>query len=220
MLASLSKSYYVFLTNDVQLHDVIGFVVSNGVLSLDTTFNICKNWITNSCYHNQRLQNNVYQHPVLLGHSLIHCDSSRYGNLKRFCRPDTWSKASFMCLSSAKNDAQKIRELVRQKGALKNIICDIYGHTYGGVKELGLVDSTNMDDFQIKLESLKSVWDNLCPGFRQWFSKKWAPFLRKASLKVHEQVSKYRECIKTIRLNSNNSGKKWSSPIKNQLWQT
>ena len=71
-----------------------------------------------------------------------------------------------------KNDAQKIRELVRQKGALKNIICDIYGHTYGGVKELGLVDSTNMDDFQIKLESLKSVWDNLCPGFRQWFSKK------------------------------------------------
>ena len=52
-----------------------------------------------------------------------------------------------MHLSSAKNDAQKIRELVRQKGALKNIISDIYGRNYRGVKELGLVDSTDIDDF-------------------------------------------------------------------------
>ena len=81
-----------------------------------------------------------------------------------------------MCLSSAKNDAQKIKELVRQKGALKNIICDIYRRNYGGVKELGLVDSSDIDHFQIKLESLKSVWDNLCPGFHKWFSKKRAFF--------------------------------------------
>ena len=60
-----------------------------------------------------------------------------------------------------KNDAQKIQKLICQKGALKIIIC----RNYGGVKELGLVNSTDMDDFQIKLESLKSVWDNLCPGF-------------------------------------------------------
>ena len=59
-----------------------------------------------------------------------------------------------------------MRELVCQKRALKNIIWDIYGHNYGGVKKLGLADSTNIDDFQIKLESLKSVWDNLCPGFQ------------------------------------------------------
>ena len=59
-----------------------------------------------------------------------------------------------------------MRELVCQKRALKNIIWDIYGHNYGGVKKLGLANSTNIDDFQIKLESLKSVWDNLCPGFQ------------------------------------------------------
>ena len=52
-----------------------------------------------------------------------------------------------MCLSSAKNDAQKILELVCQKGALENIICDIYGQNYGGVKELGKVDSNNINDF-------------------------------------------------------------------------
>ena len=52
-LASLSKSYYVFLANNVQLHDVdCFFCKQNGVLSLDTTFNLCKNWITNSCYYN------------------------------------------------------------------------------------------------------------------------------------------------------------------------
>ena len=85
-----------------------------------------------------------------------------------------------MHLSSTKNDAQKIRELVRQKGALKNIICDIYGRNYGGVKELGLVDSTDIDDFRIKLESLKSVWDNLCPGFHKWFSKNRASFFEQS----------------------------------------
>ena len=34
-----------------------------------------------------------------------------------------------------RNDALKIRELVCQKGALKNIICDTYGRNYGRVKE-------------------------------------------------------------------------------------
>ena len=48
-----------------------------------------------------------------------------------------------------RNDALKIRELVCQKGALKNIIGEIYGHNYGGVKELGLVDSTDIDDLRI-----------------------------------------------------------------------
>ena len=72
-LASLSKSYYVFLANDVQLHDVDWFCCKqNGVLSLDTTFNLCKNWITDSCYHNQRLQNRDGQHMVFLGPTLIH----------------------------------------------------------------------------------------------------------------------------------------------------
>ena len=86
-----------------------------------------------------------------------------------------------MCLSfSEKNDAQKIRELFRQKGAVKNIICDIYDRNYGGVKELGLVDSTDIYDFQIKLESLKSVWNNLCPGFQKWFSKKRAFFFEQS----------------------------------------
>ena len=48
------------------------------------------------------------------------------------------------------------------------------------MKELGLVDSTDIYDFQIKLESLKSVWNNLCPGFQKWFSKKRAFFFEQS----------------------------------------
>ena len=70
-----------------------------------------------------------------------------------------------MCLSSSKYDAQKIQELFRQNGTLKNIIFDICGRNYGGAKELGLADSTDIDNFRIKLESVKCVWVNLYPGF-------------------------------------------------------
>ena len=41
--------------------------------------------------------------------------------------------------------------------------------------------------------------------------KSYLPFFSRASLKVHEEVSKYRECFTIIRLNPNTSGKKWSS---------
>ena len=36
------------------------------------------------------------------------------------------------------------------------------------------------DDFRIKLESLKSVWDNLLPDFHKWFSKNRAFFLEQS----------------------------------------
>ena len=41
------KSYQVFLGNDVQLQDVELFCCDNdGVLSVDTTFNLCDSWVT------------------------------------------------------------------------------------------------------------------------------------------------------------------------------
>ena len=79
-----------------------------------------------------------------------------------------------------KIDADKIRELVSQKVAFKNIICDIYGRNYGGVNVVGLVDLTDINDSRIKLESLKSAWDNLCPGFHKWFPKNRASFFEQS----------------------------------------
>ena len=58
----------------------------------------------------------------------------------------TYLKLLLCSLHLQKSDAQKIRKLVCQKGALKNIICDIYDRNYGGVKKLGPVDSIDIDD--------------------------------------------------------------------------
>ena len=72
MSASLSESYYVFLVNDVQLHDEDWFCCKQiGILFLDTMFN---QWVTNFCYYNQQLKNSDRQDLVFLGTSL----SKRY----------------------------------------------------------------------------------------------------------------------------------------------
>ena len=167
-MANLSKNYYVFLAKDVQLHDVDWFCCKqNGVLSLDTTFNLCKNCITDSCSYNQRLQNSDSQHPVFLFPALIHFQKNAFIFLRftlEMCslqlnirnlnaigtNQDMAIYRGFaaqipdlkllLCVYHLRiNDAQKIREHVRQKRSLRNIICDIYGRDYGGVKKLGLV---------------------------------------------------------------------------------
>ena len=168
MMANLSKNYYVFLAKDVQLHDVDWFCCKqNGVLSLDTTFNLCKNCITDSCSYNQRLQNSDSQHPVFLFPALIHFQKnaviflrftlemcSLQLNIRNLNAIGTNQDMAIyrgfvaqipdlkflLCVYHLRiNDAQKIREHVRQKRSLRNIICDIYGRDYGGVKKLGLV---------------------------------------------------------------------------------
>ena len=47
MISITGKSYQVFLDKDVQLQDVELFCCNNdGVLSVDTTFNLCDSWVT------------------------------------------------------------------------------------------------------------------------------------------------------------------------------
>ena len=41
----------VFLGNDVQIADINK---GNGILSIDTTYNLCDNWLTDSSYKNKR----------------------------------------------------------------------------------------------------------------------------------------------------------------------
>ena len=43
------------------------------VLGIDTTFNLCNLWVTDSCYRNKRLVNNVWgENPNFLAPSLFH----------------------------------------------------------------------------------------------------------------------------------------------------
>ena len=66
------------------------------------------------------------------------------------------------------------------KNEYLKISFNICGRNYGGMKELGIVDSTDIDDFRIKLESLKSVWDNLSPGSYKRFFEKRASFFEQS----------------------------------------
>ena len=69
----LHNSYYMFIANDVQLNYVAFFCVDeNGVLSIERAFNLCSNWITDTCYKNTGLETQNGKHPFLLEPILIH----------------------------------------------------------------------------------------------------------------------------------------------------
>ena len=61
----------VFLGNDVQIGDINKFCCQrNGILSIDATYNLCDNWLTDSSYKNKRLLSNAGR--PFLGPSIIH----------------------------------------------------------------------------------------------------------------------------------------------------
>ena len=71
-----NNAYYVVLKTDKQIKDIVKFccVEQNAsVLGIDTTFNLCDMWLTDTCYRNKRLINpRTNAHPVFLGPILIH----------------------------------------------------------------------------------------------------------------------------------------------------
>ena len=78
-ISCLSQSYYAFLGDDTQLNDIVKFCCDeNGVLSIDTTYNLCNSWVTDSCYHNTRLESNDGKHPICLGPAIIHFEKSAF----------------------------------------------------------------------------------------------------------------------------------------------
>ena len=78
-ISCLSQSYYAFLGDDTQLNDIVKFCCDeNGVLSIDTTYNLCNSWVTDSYYHKTRLESSDGKHPVFLGPAIIHFEKSAF----------------------------------------------------------------------------------------------------------------------------------------------
>jgi len=50
-------------------------------------------------------------------------------------------------------------------------MADIYGSQSDVLLQSGLADAEDEHDFDVKLDSLKSVWDKAAPGFQEWFPK-------------------------------------------------
>ena len=170
-VSCLRNSYYIFLGTNVQLEDIAQFCCEKeNVLCIDTTFNLCENWVSDPCYNNIRLETSEGKNPIFMGPAMIHFNKEEFTFSRFICEMCTYNpgikelkfigtdleKAIFngfayqiaglkvlLCvLHLQKNDKAKLSEL-SPKGStpsIKRILADIYGRRYGTIKVLGLAD--------------------------------------------------------------------------------
>jgi len=188
--------YFVTAFNDDQIKDINEFCSSKSTpLVMDTTFDICNLWLTDTAYQNLRLLNRAIQHPWFYGPSLFHMKKSNEtfagfamdmlvsSNMisPKFLGTDM-EKAMFGGFSKifpdlkhllcVKHLSDRDNRKLTNIGARYNtrILSDIYGCNDGITRELGLASAEDADDFKAKLLSLEESWNNLAPGFHDWFS--------------------------------------------------
>ena len=68
-VSCICYSFYVFLGTIIQLSDVTKLqncCDMDEVLCIDTTFNLCEYWLTDTCYRNLRLETKEGKNPILL----------------------------------------------------------------------------------------------------------------------------------------------------------
>ena len=61
----LNQSYYGYIATDTQLNDTVQLccVVNKVLFVVDTTFNLCKTWLSDTYYKNATLENVEEKHP-------------------------------------------------------------------------------------------------------------------------------------------------------------
>ena len=73
------------------------------------------------------------------------------------------------CLKHVKDSIEnKLRDLQFNKTRIREIMCDIFGVIGDGVKEIGLADAADTDDFFKKLMPLEKKWKSLESGHRSF----------------------------------------------------
>ena len=73
------------------------------------------------------------------------------------------------CLKHVKDSIEnKLPNLQFNKTGIKEIMCDIFGMIGDGVKEIGLADAADTDDFFKKLIPLEKKWINFESGHRSF----------------------------------------------------
>ena len=87
-------SCYSFISTDTQIKDIAQFCCADGnVLSVATTFNLCINWLTDTCYNNIRLETLEGKHLIYFGPCLLHFtkDAFTFNRFfKEMCSFDQW----------------------------------------------------------------------------------------------------------------------------------
>ena len=189
--------YLVTAYSDAELNDIETFCFNgNNVLLLDTTFDVCDIWLSDTAHQNRRLVNDKLEHPWFFGPILFHMKKTPEA-FYRFCMDLVASKAeittlpilgtdlekalfqgfkviiptmqSLLCVKHMSDRDQTKLTSLKARGQ-KEIIADIYGTNDGYTRELDLASAEDEEDFKIKLFSLKDKWEELAPSFHDWFS--------------------------------------------------
>ena len=186
----LRNSYYIFLGTNVQLENIAQFCCEKeNVLCIDKTFNLCENWVSDSCYNNIRIETSEGKNPIFMGPAMIHFNKEEFTftctynpgikelkvistDLEKaifngFASQIAGLKVLLCVLHLQKNDKTKPSEL-SSKGStpiINRILADIYGRRYGTIKELGLADSKDLMELSERLEKLKKVGRNYVQVF-------------------------------------------------------
>jgi len=168
------QEYLITCFDDIQICDINKFCASSSTpLIMDTTFDLCDMWLTDTAYQNLRLVNSKNQHPWFFGPSFLHMKRSAETFLRfaldmvvstpglkppKFLGTDL-EKAmydgfkkvfpdlnSLLCVKHL-SDADQ-RKLTKLGGrGVKQIIGDIYGIFDGVTRELRLASADDSDDF-------------------------------------------------------------------------
>ena len=68
-------------------------------------------------------------------------------------------------------DAFKLQSVGCNQWSKQKIMADIYGCPSDALPQSEPADVDDEDDFDVKLESLKNVWEKAAPAFHEWFRK-------------------------------------------------
>ena len=85
-------------------------------------------------------------------------------------------------------DKDQLHKMKASDRVISKIMADIYGLQNGLIIEHGLADAYVSEDFLVKLRSLEEVWNNLVPGFYNWFLRNHAPKFQPCLTRIAQET--------------------------------
>ena len=209
---TLTSSPCAVLATQQQLDNIVTYCCQPNnfsVLGVDATFNLGDFYVTMTTYRNFTLCNpRTSLAPVFIGPVFLHMERRAhdyhtfFSSLLRL-KPQLASlqaygtdgeQALLNALESCFPHSIGLRCFLHMQGNIedklkgssaavkKSIIHDIFGYQSGDVYNKGIVDAESDEEFDEQVGMLSEKWEQLCPGFNNWFKKKHATTFKKSMI--------------------------------------
>ena len=160
-ISIVNTAYYVFVYTDKQLHDIKQICCRKDdavPLAIDTTFNLCDLWLTDTSYRNKRLLNeSTGTSPVFLGPCMFHFTKDE----EEFSRFTTEIRIGNSGLDDLKTlgvdiESAIYNEFKRHNQELSRLVCVRDLKKYSEEKIFKLFQKTNQSSAQKSHSKAKS----------------------------------------------------------------